>query len=185
MLIRNDLIGCYVARPNTTRDGHEFLQLRRAATDYMGGTWQTVAGCMETGETAWQAALRELFEETGLQPIDFYRSAIVASFYMPGPTPETDQLFHQVMFLAIVSREVEITLNSEHDEYRWIRREEIVAKFMWPEDRKILRHLCEDILDGGLCAPHLKITHPLEGWRNETSGPALAKGRSNTQNPPN
>ena len=174
MRIRNDLIGCYIARKNADGDDYEFLQLKRAATDYMGGTWQTVAGCMEQGETAWQAALRELNEETGLDPLEFYRSGIIGSFYIPGPTANSDQLFHQIQFLAIVGRDAEVVLNEEHDDMRWITRAEINSKFMWSEDRSILRHLCEDILDGGLCAEHLRIVHPLEGWRGESSGPANA-----------
>jgi dATP pyrophosphohydrolase len=176
MIIRNDLIGCFIARKNESGDGYEFLQLRRAASDYMGGTWQTVAGCMESGETAWQAALRELKEETGLVPEEFFRSGIVGSFYIPGPTAEDDQLFHQIQFLAVVRRDADVILNDEHDAIRWIARTEIDEKFMWPEDRNILRHLCEDILDGGLCAPYLRITHPLAGWRGETSGPANSAG---------
>ena len=44
---------------------HEVLLLKRAQTQV--GTWCQIAGGIEDGETAWQTALRELDEETGLQ----------------------------------------------------------------------------------------------------------------------
>jgi dATP pyrophosphohydrolase len=43
------------------------LLLRRTGT--LRGEWCQVAGAIEAGETAWQAALREVEEETGLRPL--------------------------------------------------------------------------------------------------------------------
>jgi dATP pyrophosphohydrolase len=68
MKIRYDMIACHVVRPDETGASHEFLQLRRRADDYLGGTWQIVRGTCLPDEPAWQAALRELEEETGLRP---------------------------------------------------------------------------------------------------------------------
>ena len=53
---------------------HEVLLLKR--TDTLVGEWCQVAGKIEEGETAWQAALRELNEETGLTPTTFYSADI-------------------------------------------------------------------------------------------------------------
>ena len=46
----------------------QFLLLKRAGTKNYEHLWQGVAGKIEKGESAWQAALRELDEETSLKP---------------------------------------------------------------------------------------------------------------------
>src|ERR687897_1885228 len=48
----------------TRRDGGEVLLLRRVRSG--GGYWHVVAGALEPGESAREAAARELEEETGL-----------------------------------------------------------------------------------------------------------------------
>src|SRR5436305_1491279 len=99
MRIRHDMITCYVVRKDG--DSHQFLQLRRIPHDFMGGTWQAISGGIEPEETAWQAALRELNEEAGLMPIEFYRLPVVNTFYIA----EHDTLWHTVPFCAIVAPE--------------------------------------------------------------------------------
>jgi dATP pyrophosphohydrolase len=150
---RNDMVVCYVVRPSEDGQSHEFLQMRRAANDYMGGTWQTVYGTSNAGETAWQAAIRELFEETGLRAREFYRVDCVQSFY----TAVNDTLWHALPFAAIVSRDDDVRLNDEHDASRWIEREKIDDAFMWETDRVCARLICRDILDGSSAKPFLKI----------------------------
>ena len=44
----------------------QVLLMKRVGS--LEGAWCQVAGKREEGETAWQAALRELSEETGLTP---------------------------------------------------------------------------------------------------------------------
>jgi len=157
MLIRSDLVACYVARPDESGKSYEFLQLLRAKGDYMGGTWQTVAGCTEGDETAWQAALREVKEEAGLTPLEFYRIGIVNSFYISAHDGQEDTLWHQIPFLAIISRDSEIVLNDEHEAFRWISRNDADGNFMWPSDRENLSLACRDILDEGLAKEFLRI----------------------------
>src|SRR5690554_1905142 len=47
----------------------EWLLLRRAPGVVYAGQWRMVGGKIALGETAWQAALRELAEEIGQQPV--------------------------------------------------------------------------------------------------------------------
>ena len=60
------VIDAYVYR--TTSAGLLFLVLKRAKTKMYEHIWQGVAGKIEDGETSWEAATRELKEETGLAP---------------------------------------------------------------------------------------------------------------------
>ena len=46
-----------------------FLILKRAKTKMYEHLWQGVAGKIEEGETSWEAAIRELEEETGFVPL--------------------------------------------------------------------------------------------------------------------
>ena len=62
--IRSDIIEVMVFR-TPEGSGPELLQIKRAR-DPLKDTWQPVMGHIEPGETAVQAALRELREETGL-----------------------------------------------------------------------------------------------------------------------
>ena len=154
MNLRTDLITCYVVRP--TSAGHDFLQLRRRIDDYMGGTWQAISGQIEQDETAWQAALREMLEESGLVPVEFYRLAVVNTFYIL----EGDNLFLGVPFCAVVAADAAVQLNPEHDDFRWIAREQINDSFMWATDRGTLAELCRTILDDGPAKPYLRIALP-------------------------
>jgi 8-oxo-dGTP pyrophosphatase MutT (NUDIX family) len=154
MNARHDMITVFVVRPDAGGRSHEFLQLRRVPDDYMGGTWQVVRGGMESGESAAQAALRELREEAGLAPREFYRLSCVESFY----TPVDDTLWHSVAFCAVIGREQQVVLNHEHDAMRWIPRAQMDAHLMWASERRLLSALCRDILDNGPAKPFLVVS---------------------------
>ena len=152
MKLRYDMIDCYVVRP--TGDGtHEFLQMHRPPGAFMGGTWQTIHGKIKDGETAWQAALRELREETGLTPREFYQLDTLNVFYMAAG----DTIWHCPGFCAVVDADASITLNHEHDAVRWVPRRGVDRDFMWPGERQALVELCREILDDGPAKPFLRI----------------------------
>jgi dATP pyrophosphohydrolase len=151
MNVRHDMVTVFVARPAGT--SHEFLQLRRVPVSYMGGTWQTVRGKIKAGETAVQGALRELREETGLTPIEFYRVPGIESFY----TQPDDTIWHNAAFFAIVDRAAPITFNHEHDAHRWVPAGEVDAHFMWPDERRLIGEIVHEILGNGLAKLHLIV----------------------------
>lgn len=146
-----DRIQCFIVRP--VGNSHEFLQMRRAAGDFMGGSWQTVYGKIEPGETAWQAALRELREETGLAPVEFYQLDTVNTFYLAA----TDEIWHVPMFCAIVDPQAVVRLNAEHDAVRWVPRAQAIDAFIWPGEKSALVELFREILNDGPAKPHMRI----------------------------
>src|SRR5215212_4965021 len=107
MNIRYDMIACNVVRPDAAGISNEFLQIRRRADDYMGGTWQVVYGTAARGEPAWRAALRELFEETALRPVEFFKLSLMEQFYLV----HDETVWHVPNFVAIVGRDAEVVLN--------------------------------------------------------------------------
>jgi len=156
MLVRYDMAACYVVRPDASGASAEFLQMRRAPGEYLAGAWSTVRGKIEAGEKAWEAALRELREEAGIGPAEFYQLDTVDIFYLW----HDDTLWHCPGFCAVAGRDATITLNEEHDALRWIGREQIDRQFIWPGERAQLAELCREILDNGPAKSYLRIPLP-------------------------
>lgn len=159
MNVRFDMIACYVVR--RTRNTAEFLQLRRAPGKHLGGAWSTVRGKIEQQETAWQAALRELREETGITPLDFFQLDTVDIFYLW----QDDTLWHCPGFCALVGADTAVQLNDEHDAWRWTPRQSAADEFLWPGERAQIKELCREILDDGPARTYLRI--PLLKQPNE------------------
>lgn len=153
MNVRSDMVAVYVVRPDATGGSHELLQLRRAAGDYMGGTFQTVSGTSEPGETASQAALRELREETGLAPAEFYRLGSCETFYIPAG----ETVWLCPAFCAVVARDARVALNDEHDDLRWVPVAGAEDFFMWSSQWPSLDEIRRVILGNGPAKPHLRI----------------------------
>ena len=110
------------------RRAGEFLVVHRSPEN--DAYWHQIAGGVEEGETFAEAAVRELREETGLdatvEPLD-------APFDYEGVHVET--------FLASAPASWEPTLDWEHDDYRWLRRDEAAELLFWPEPKELLRDL--------------------------------------------
>lgn len=159
MKTRHDMVTVFVVRPDESGRAHEFLQLQRAADDYMGGTWQIIRGGADDGEHMVQAALRELLEETGLIPLELYRLGTAESFYID----YDDTLWHAIPFCVFVSRDQPVILNPEHEAFRWVPREQMMSRVMWASERQLLSDLCLDVLDNGPGKPMLQID--LSKWR--------------------
>ncbi|HEY3235476.1 MAG TPA: NUDIX domain-containing protein [Polyangiaceae bacterium] len=145
MQARHDMVTVFVVRRDEHGRSHEFLQLYRAQGSYMAQTWQIVRGGVERGESYVSAAIRELREETGLAPTEFYRLGTVESFY----TAIDDTLWHSVAFCALVGREQPVVLNQEHTDFRWVSRDRIEKCTMWSSELELFRDVCRTILDDG------------------------------------
>lgn len=153
MNVRHDMVGVFVVRPSADGASHEFLQLHRAAGDYLGGTWQIIRGGVDAGETYVAAALRELREEAGLAPVEFYRAPSVESFYLAAD----DTLWHSVTFCAFVDRDAVVQLNEEHDAFRWTPGQRMLDESMWASERAVLNDLFHDVLRDSAAKPHLRV----------------------------
>jgi lipoyl(octanoyl) transferase len=120
------------------RRGAEFLVLQRAPE--RGGYWHLVAGGVEEGEPAAEAAARELLEEVGLEApvVDLGRRFT----YGHEPWEPVEVRFDEVVveaFLADAPAGWEPVLDEEHDDVRWCSAEEAEALLFWPEPRELVR----------------------------------------------
>jgi len=148
--LRPTAIAVYVYR--FTQGGWEFLQLRRTSAAY-GQTWQTVYGGVEDGETAIAAAIRELKEETGLVPRRMFQVEYLESFYFRA----NDSITLMPVFAVEVNQSDAITLNAEHDDFRWVHESEVNRVFMWRTQREVIRILFETMHEGGPAMKALMI----------------------------
>ena len=154
--VRVAYVDAYVLRPaGAAGDAWEVLALRRARGERSAGSWETVHGSIESGETPTEAALREVREETGLVPARFYNVSRLESFYQH----RTDEVALIPVFAALVAREAEARLSSEHDASVWLAPADAAARFSWPRERRAL----EDVVllfrkgDGGLLEDVLRV----------------------------
>ncbi len=130
----------------------EFLLLKRAEGNVYQGQWRMVAGKMRPGEKAWEAALRELREETGLSPQRFWAVPTLNVFY----EWEHDRVNLIPVFAAEVAPGARPRLNDEHERYGWFRAETISSHVHWPEHHRIIT-LIQDMLHAGRIPPELEI----------------------------
>ncbi len=120
------------------RRGADYLVLRRSPP--RGGYWHGVAGALEAGESAAEAAARELREETGLDAplVDLGRRFL---YELEPWEPRYATGLGRITvdcFLAEAPAGWEPTLDGEHDDYRWCSAAEAEELLYWPEPRAVL-----------------------------------------------
>ncbi len=131
----------------------EFCLVRRAAGLVYEAQWRMIGGKIDAGETAWQAALRELEEETGLVPVRFWALPSVNHFY----EWQRDTVALIPAFAAEVTGDP--VLCDEHDAFAWLPAEEAARRLHWPEQQRLVR-LATALLRTGRIAPELAIPVP-------------------------
>lgn len=113
------------------------MLLARRHGHYMDGTWTYIAGHVEFGETGWQAALRELAEETGLKPDTLYTSSFCEQFY----DPSHDCIQVVPAFVAFVADDAQVHLNSEHSASQWLLLDQAAERLPFGSQRDLLAHI--------------------------------------------
>ncbi|MEX0593325.1 MAG: NUDIX domain-containing protein [Balneolaceae bacterium] len=126
------LIDLYIYR---VRDpSFEYLMLKRADKKIYSGQWRMVGGKVRSDESYWQAALREMKEETGLQPQLFWSVPTLNHFY----EPSSDQIHLIPAFAAEVHAEAVPVLDDEHSRYEWHEATEASNRVFWPEQKRLI-----------------------------------------------
>lgn len=113
------------------------LALFRAPTLLHADTWQAVHGMIDPGEKAYDAAWREMTEETGLAPERFFRIDHIETFY----SEHTDAVHLVPAFAGFVTGAPGVTVSEEHTAYEWCEVDDVLERFIWPSQRQAVRVL--------------------------------------------
>ncbi|NQU28881.1 MAG: NUDIX domain-containing protein [Candidatus Marinimicrobia bacterium] len=135
------VIDSYVFRQTET--GIKFLLLKRNVNKIYEHLWQGVAGKIEAGEKAWETAIRELKEETGLSPKRMFVADHVSRFY--------EKHGDRINLVPVFGIEVdtdEITLSMEHSDYRWVDLEEALQLLIWRGQRTGIKVVHDMVASG-------------------------------------
>ena len=127
------------------RDQPRYLLLHRSKEERIyPDIWQFVSGSIEENESAVDAALRELSEETGLKPKAFWVVPHISMFYDPG----YDTVNLCPLFAVQSEAGSNPRLSAEHYEFGWFSFQESIKKLVWPSQRQGLQLVNDYIVRG-------------------------------------
>jgi len=110
-----EIAACYLEIEN------KILLLQCGVHKSEPGKWGVPAGKIEEGEMPQQAAIRELFEETGIEVEEPSQIHYVTKLYMRKPT--FDYVYH--LFQVQLTEIPRICLSDEHLNYHWASAEDL------------------------------------------------------------
>ena len=118
----------------------QYLLLKRVTSH--GGFWQSVTGSLEEGETHAEAAIREVFEETGIErsPDQLIELGVINVFeiapqwlskYAPGVTTNEEVCF------ALKVDKCEVRIDpAEHEQHAWVNGETAQKMLYWESNKR-------------------------------------------------
>lgn len=102
------------------RNGDKALVAMRAADDsFLPGYWEQVGGSLEWGEEPSKGLVREVQEETGLTV------EVIKPYYVSQYIDEEQDSIVEITYICKIVGSPELTLSSEHQQYKWITLDEI------------------------------------------------------------
>ena len=127
--IKVRVVDCYIFS-QAGKDVH-YLLLKRNKNRIYEHLWQGVAGKIEKDETAWQAAIRELKEETSLKPFRMFTADHISTFY----ESHQDRV-NLVPVFGIEVKDRKVILSEEHIDYEWLSFKDAYERLSWNGQKK-------------------------------------------------
>ena len=129
-------------------DGTRVLLLHRRPE--RGNFWQPITGSIESGELPFDAAQRELHEETGNGAIpvtmNLMQSFMIESQFLAARYP-VPIIASEVAYTARLDSQLPIRMDpEEHDEWGWFTFAEAYERIKWSDDREALEQLERQLL---------------------------------------
>lgn len=138
-MVEPDFVACYLVAVDSEP---QYLLLKRSLTTYLPGIWQIVTGKLNGGESAAQAVVREVQEETGLVCSKIY-NVDVTMFY----EQNRKSVAFSANFCGVIERDRSVRISlREHTEFRWCSFEEASQLLAFPAQRETLRFIHENFV---------------------------------------
>ena len=113
------------------KDGNRYLVGQRAANKSQGGLWEFMGGKIEQGETPEQALARECREELDLE---IENERIIDSVVHEYPEKTI-----RLTLIECTPKVGSLPRPNEHQDIRWVTREEMEVLDFAPADRDLIR----------------------------------------------
>ncbi|MCX8194049.1 MAG: NUDIX domain-containing protein [Candidatus Pacearchaeota archaeon] len=113
-----------------------YLILYKKASDHYKEAWDFPKGNIDKGEKEQEAAAREIREEAGIKEVVFipgFKETIKLFYRKDGKL-----IFKTIIFLLTETKQREIKLSSEHDNYRWAPFDEALNLLTHKNSKEIL-----------------------------------------------
>lgn len=120
----------------------EYLLLKRSENVTLPNIWQVITGTIDENEKAFETALRELNEEAGLEPVNFFASPFVNNFYRH----DTDSIYLAPIFIAEVDNG-DVKISNEHSKFKWCNKDEAVDLIYWYNQKEHLINIDKHLTD--------------------------------------
>jgi dihydroneopterin triphosphate diphosphatase len=120
-----------------------FLLLKRSEKDIYPRMWQMVTGRIEADEKAYEAALREVFEESGLKAKKMWVVPNIDSFY----SADSDGIVLIPVFAVLTDENEPVILSDEHTDFKWVSKEVCIKMLAWQGQQKSVDILCDYYLN--------------------------------------
>ncbi|MCX8202848.1 MAG: bis(5'-nucleosyl)-tetraphosphatase [Nitrososphaeria archaeon] len=114
-------------------------QRRYLVLHYPNGHWDFPKGHVERGEDDFEAALRELKEETGIsqvEPVLGFRREVSYFF-----TDSGERVAKTVVYFAVRALSPEVRLSEEHLSYEWLAYEDAMKRLSFRTSRALLEEV--------------------------------------------
>jgi dihydroneopterin triphosphate diphosphatase len=108
-----------------------------------GNFWCHIAGKIEANEKAYQAIVREIFEETQVNVSDLYSADYLEQFY----EPSLNVIEMIPVFVGFCQDNQEILLNHEHTEYQWCDLKEAKALSEFSNQKRLYDFIWHNFVD--------------------------------------
>ena len=125
MNIKSKYIEAHIVKIHMNELFH--LALKRSKEQVFPNIWQPITGKIKPDEAAYDAAKREIKEETGIIVDEIFVLPKITTFYLP----EDDTIYLSPVFLYLAQPDVQIEISIEHSDYKWMKKNEALNNYVW------------------------------------------------------